>query len=145
MSLWEKQQRSAGAWAGELPHGERSHVRGMQGGVRVSGGWLSSPPMCNSLGLLRRDVGRGMQTACAGGEPGPRQSQQLFQKAIGTCVDWGVCLCPQDGQDPRLSHAWGEPMGECLCSELLPRRVPLCCRALSVAGGVPGGKGVDLF
>lgn len=38
MSLWEKRQRSARAWAAELPHGERSHARGVQGGVPVSGG-----------------------------------------------------------------------------------------------------------
>lgn len=47
MSLWEKQRRSAGAWAAGLPHCERSHAGGCQGvSLGLGAAWLPTPPPC---------------------------------------------------------------------------------------------------
>ena len=80
MSLWAKQQHSAGAWAAELPHGERSRKRGAGGCPCVWGlPGCRAPPTCKTPGLFRRGEGRGRQTL-----PAPAVSQGPG-KASGYC------------------------------------------------------------
>lgn len=84
-------------------------------------------------------MGRGTQTL-------PAPELRLPQKAVGTCADRGVRLCPPGmGRTPSCPPPGGSPW----VSVCAPRAAAPECSSLLQSSergrGCPWGKGVDLF